>query len=756
MAVQTSPPRNPAPRRGKHAASRKTRRKTRARGRRGFFRRYWWVFVAVPLSGILALFGALWFAYSQIELPEAAPPLQTSYVYDEAGDLITTLHEEQDRTIIPLKQMPQSLREAVVATEDQDFYSHSGFDPIGIARAAWKDIVLREAVQGGSTITQQLVKNVYAGTTVEKANGQTVYRIPDRTPEQKVREVLLAIKLEQEMGKDEILATYLNTIYFGDGAYGVEAAAQTYWDKPAEELSSLQSIQLAGMIASPERFDPRESVKEAAARRDYVIGRMVSEGYLTQAEASKLRTKKLTTAKASKQPAYPQPWFIDYVKRYLTNDAGFSGQELYGGGYQITTTLDRDMQTAAADAIESNLPSDKDPQAALVAIEPSTGEVRAFVGGRSYKEFQLGPAPGLGGFGRSPGSTFKAVVLASALDNRISLNSSWNGPSTINIPDEACYTDGGPWQPSNAGDSTAGTMSLASATKYSVNTIFAQVGLEVGLDKVADMARALGIRDSKVGEQCALSLGAVEVTPMEMTSVYATFAGRGVYRAPSPIIEVRDPAGKVLWGGKKQPETRRRLAGERVLSANDAALVSYALQGVVEDGTGTAAALFDRPVAGKTGTAQGYKDAWFCGYTPQLATCVWVGYPETEKPLYNIEGYSEVYGGTIPANIWREFMVEALEGAPVREFPEPDFGGYGSPDTSIPTTEPTQEPNEEPTDEPTEEPTDEPTDEPTEEPTDEPTEEPTDEPRLAPERRRARWANDPARGFRGSGGAKAF
>ena len=276
---------------GRKHAPRKKRKAAK-----GFFRRWWWVFVAVPLLGLLVVLGLLYYMYRQIELPEAPPPLQTTYVYDRNGDLLTTLHSAVDRTIIPIEDMPRSLQRAVVAAEDQDFYGHPGIDPWGIVRAAWTDLVARETVQGGSTITQQLVKNIYAGSyETDPDTGQRVYTVPPRTFGQKVRESLLAIKVEQTYTKDEILATYLNTVYFGNGAYGVQAAAQTYWSKEANDLTLLESATLAGIIPSPSLFDPIEHPEDAKVRRDYVLGRMVADGYLDAARAEQLKAKPVRT-----------------------------------------------------------------------------------------------------------------------------------------------------------------------------------------------------------------------------------------------------------------------------------------------------------------------------------------------------------------------------------------------------------------------------------------------------------------------------
>ena len=677
------------------------------------------MFLGVPLLAVAGLAGTLVYVYAHLELPAAPPPIQTTYLYDRDGNLVTTLHAEVNRTLIPLSDMPRSVRKAVVAVEDAQFYEHPGFDVVGIARAAWNDLIAGEAVQGGSTITQQLVKNVYAGEVVDG-----VYRPPDRTLTQKVREVLLAMKVESEFSKDEILANYLNTIYFGHGAYGVQAAAETYWGKGASDLTLLESATLAGLIAAPTRFDPLLYPADAQVRRDYVLDRMVEVGSLDRARAARMKEKPVRVVDpGSAVVDYDAPHFVDYAREYLADDDRL-GETVYSGGYQITTTIDMDWQRAAERAVRTHLPDRDDPQASLVAIDPRTGAVRAMVGGR--RTDILDPFNLATDSSRQAGSAFKLFTLAEAMEQRISLESSWYGPSSYVIRDERCEDGAGrPWTPSNAGDSSAGRMSLLRATASSVNTIFAQLVVEVGPEAVVDMAHRLGIR-SELSPHCSITLGAVGVNPLEMTSAYATLAARGVYRPPTPVERVEGSGGDVLQG--LEPD------GERVLGANDADLVTYALRGVVEDGTGTSARLpDDRPVAGKTGTAQEYTDAWFCGYTPQLATCVWVGYKDEKEPMLNVEGFPTVYGGSIPALIWGDFMTVATAGMEAREFVEPSFEGYDEGPTPPPYVAPPSLGSPSPEPEPTESPNPEPTEEPSPEPTESPSPEPT--PAAAPKRR---------------------
>ena len=701
----------PSTRGGAHAP--KHAPKTKPKAKKGFFRRFWWVFIVVPVLGVVAVGGALVYAYSQIDLPKALPPIQSTFIYDRDGNLLTSIHGAVDRTVIPIDEMPQHFRDAVIAVEDHGFYDHSGFDPIGIVRAAWTDLVKKEVVQGASTITQQLVKLVYAGTYVEHPDGSTEYVIPPRTIKEKIREVLLAIKVEHELTKDQILARYLNTVYFGNGAYGVQAAAQTYWGIDAGELSVRQSATLAGIITAPSLFDPIAYPEDAERRRDYALDQMVRYGYLDRDEAERLKDKRVLTdpSKQAFRSPLDSEYFVDYTKRVLIKRYG--GAQVFGGGLRVTTSLDLELQRVAEEAVNTHLPSPEDPEASLVAIDPATGEILAMVGGREFNESQVNLAVSgakigrktFGGTGRQSGSSFKAFTLAAAMANNYSLNAYWQGPGTITIPDTECYTNGAPWQLSNASDAESGTFSLYSATAHSVNTVFAQVAAQLGPQVVADTAHALGIR-SDLQPVCSITLGVEAVNPLEMTNAYATLAARGVRRWATPFVEITNRRGRSIDAVGSRPV--------QVLDANDADLVTYALEGVISGGTGTAANI-GRPAAGKTGTAQEYVDAWFCGYTPQLATCVWMGYPQGEIPMECVEGVCPVFGGTIPAAIWQDFMSIAMAEQPVLDFVPPSFEGYTlGPEHPVasPTPSPSPSPSESPSPEPSESPSPEPSESP--------------------------------------------
>jgi membrane peptidoglycan carboxypeptidase len=624
------------------------------------------------------------YVYARLQLPATPPPLQTTYILDRSGNLIGTLHSSVDRTIIPFGQMPKDLREAVIAAEDKDFYRHAGIDPIGLIRAAWNDLIARKVVQGGSTIDMQLVKNVYAGHyETDPKTGATSYVIPSRNLTQKVREALLAMKLEHSYSKDEILAKYLNTIYFGHGAYGVEAAAETYWGIHASDLNTARAATLAGLISSPSLFDPIAHPSDARDRRNYVLDRMASLGYLTQDRADRLKTRPMATHPSRTPVTYPPKlgYFLDYTKRALIRRYGEA--DVFGGGLRVTTGLDPRMQQAAEGAVAGRLNTPGDPQAALVAIDPSNGEVRAMYGGSDWQKSQVNLATGDGGTGRQAGSAFKPFTLTAAMERHVSLSSRWKGPGHITIPDPRCYTNGAPWSLSNASDEESGTFTLAQATAHSVNTVFAQLVTVVGPDAVVNVAHRMGIR-SPLHAVCSITLGTQAVTPLEMTDGFATLAARGVRHWATPIHGVRDASGHLV--------DRTTTRGKQVIATNDADLVTYTLQGVISYGTGTNASI-GRPAAGKTGTAQNYVDAWFCGYVPQLVTCVWIGYPRGEIPMLGVEGYATMFGGDIPALIWHDFMLKATARMNVETFPTPSFAGYS---VGAPTPPPLPTPSRSP------------------------------------------------------------
>jgi len=587
-------------------------------------------------------------SYTDIQVPQEPPLAQTTYLYDRNGKLITTLHAEVNRTPVPLSKISPDLQHAVIAIEDRNFYRHGGVDFQALVRAAVADVNSGKIVQGGSTITQQYVKLVYTGS--------------ERTLSRKLKEAVLAEKISRKYSKKEILEKYLNLVYFGHGAYGAEAAAQTYFGAPASKLSIPQAALLAGLIQAPADYDPIRHRDAARARRNVVLRVMAEQGYLTPDQATELSAKPVKVLRNAKAAPTPAAYFVDYVSRFLQRR--LSTRETFSGGLKVTTTLDWDMQRAAERAVASHLSQPGDPAAALVAIDPRTGEIRAMVGGRDFTRAKFNLATQAH---RQTGSAFKVFTYAAAMQQRIDPHAVMSGPPSLTIPDPRCQGPKGPWQVSNFADESAGTMSVLDSLAHSVNTIFAQLVVDVGPSKVALVAKQMGIR-SKLQSVCSITLGSQAVTPLDMATAYATLASGGVRHWPQAIQAVKSPQGDVLLRGSKK--------GTRVLRQNDADQVVYAMQGVIDHGTGTAAGI-GRPAAGKTGTNQAFRDAWFCGFVPQLVTCVWVGYPKTEdRSMYNVEGFPEVFGGSIPALIWHDFMQVALARTRWLSFRTPSFSGY--------------------------------------------------------------------------------
>lgn len=616
---------------------------------RAYLRRTLFLLTAVVLVAQIVLLLYV-HVYANTPVPTIPELPQTTYLFDRDGILLTTLHGEFDRVAVDLDLIPKHVRQAIIATEDQSFYGEGGVSVPGMMRAALFNISRRSLEQGGSTITQQFVKNAITGS--------------ERSFSRKIREAILAQKISEIYSKDEILAKYLNSIYFGRGAYGIHVAAQTYFDVEPMGLSVLQAATLAGLVKAPELFDPVDHPKRARERRNVVLDQMATEGYISEAEADALKNKKLRTAPREIPKIADAPYFVDHVRRYLQTE--FGTDRTFHGGLTVRTTLDRELQTAAETAVESNLGKPGEPAAAIVAIEPSTGAIRAMVGGSDFKKMKFN----LASQGRrQTGSAFKAFTLATAIEQGIGLDSVWSGPGALTVGDPRCAGAGGaPWTVHNYGDATAGTMTLSQATASSVNTIYAQLATTVGPDAIVDMAHRMGVT-SDLQPVCSITLGSQPVSPLEMTSGFATLAARGVYRPATPVERVTSSSDDDLY----LLETK----GKQVLEKKHADLVTYALQGVIKSGTGTAAKV-GRPAAGKTGTAQNYQDAWFCGYVPQLAACVWVGYPEGAIPMLGVRGYPQVFGGSIPADIWRDFMDEALRSMSVELFVDP----FGRPESS--------------------------------------------------------------------------
>ena len=584
--------------------------------------------------------------------PLAQP--ERTQVYDRNGKLIDVLHDEQDRIVVPLSSMPKILQDAVLAAEDQRFYQHHGIDDRGILRAVVANLVRGETVQGGSTITQQLVRNAYPD-------------LQDRSLVRKVKEASLAAQLEERMSKAQILEAYLNRVYFGAGYYGVEAASRGYFGKHASELSVAQAATLAGVIREPERANPRTAPTRAAQRRDTVLQQMAKLSMITPAQAAAAEATPMKV-KPPLDNGDNYPWFMDALKRQLLADPRLGdtvaerNRELYEGGLRIDTTLDPTMQKQAEQAAANWRPA-SGPDVAIVSIDPRSGAVRALVGGRDFQKRKYNLAVQAE---RQAGSSFKPFVLAAALNQGISPDSRWESSG---FSGTVC---GRPWSVSNYEGGGSGRITLREATARSVNGVYARVMAQLCPAKVVAMAERLGVSvlDSQAHEP-SIALGTANVTPMEMASAYATFADLGVYHQPVLFTRISHH-GKTLFENSTK--------GEQRISPELAYEVTDVLKGVVQRGTGTAAAL-GRPVAGKTGTTSDYRDAWFVGYTPQLSTAVWMGNPQQEEPMTDVGGI-RVTGGSYPARIWHDFMAAALAGRPSLDWRRPD----GGPEFAVLTT----------------------------------------------------------------------
>jgi len=594
---------------------------------------------------------------SQCNLSDLRPLAlgENSFLYTDNMQLLGVVPSATNRQPLPLRKIAPSLPQATVAIEDARFWQHGALDYQGILRALYQDLSKGHIVQGGSTITQELVRNLYIGN-------------PQQTLSRKVKEACLATKFFQTHTRKQILADYVNKVFYGRHAYGAQAAARTYFSKPASRLTLPQAALLAGLPQAPTVYDPIRNPHAALARRNDVLRAMWKNGYISASKLRQATRRKLELRPGHLYTELHQPTFFGWATQELAKK--FSRQQVELGGFRVRTTLDQRLQGLALHAVTSVLHYPSDPAAAVVAMDPQTGAVKAMVNylpsGRTM-QFNLATQAH-----RSTGSSFKPITLATALSQGVSLYSTFYGPPELFITDPACATNNGPWDVHNFADEAAGTMNLLDATANSVNTIFAQLISKVGARNVVAMAHHLGITEPSGLKRpyfkpvCAITLGSVGFTPLEMTDVYSTFASGGVHHAPLAFQSVRNAKGKLV---------PLHNTGRRVISANVAAQLTYALQGVVQHGTGTAAALGSRPVAGKTGTAENFQDAWFCGYVPQLATCVWVGYPKGEISLYNVEGVGEVAGGTLPAAIWHAFMGPATANLPVKGFPTPSLGG---------------------------------------------------------------------------------
>ena len=625
---------------GSSQNGRQTRRRTTATKppkKKSPMRRFLWI-VGILVFLIIAGAGCGFIGATMSDLPEVAnvKPAASSQIYDVHGNLITTVHATENRLPVKLSQVPKDLQNAFIATEDNRFYSHHGVDPIGIMRAIWVNIAHDGVAEGGSTITQQLARNAFL--------------TQDLTLKRKIMEAMLAIRIEQYYTKQEILEMYLNQIYFGQGAYGVQAAAHVYFGKNVQDLDLAQSAMLAGLPQSPNYYSPLTNYKAGKARQAVVLGQMVKYDYIDQATADKAKDEDLGLREKSEAAHSDNnaSYFIDYVISEIAEKYG--DDAVYKDGLKIYTTIDMKAQDAAVQAMH-NLPNfytdDKgltQPQGALIAINPHNGYIVAMVGGRGDDSFNRAVLAE-----RQPGSAFKPFVYLAAIQDGMTLG-------TV-MDDKKIEFNG--WSPKNYEGTYSGQMTLRYALQHSVNTVAVQLADAVGMRKVLNLASSLGITtlDDSKDNNLAAALGGLTngVKPIDMAVAYGTLANGGVKVKPVAITKIVDRNGQVVEENSTEEQ--------RVVDPKYAYVITNMLESVMSGGTGGGASI-GRPAAGKTGTTDESKDAWFVGYTPDLVAAVWMG------DDYGIETLDGITGGTVPAVIWRDFMSQALN---AMEIPASDF-----------------------------------------------------------------------------------
>ncbi len=616
-------------------------------------------------AGVVLAFGLAACSMPRLQDYQERSLAQTSFLYASDGSLITSLHATEDRVVLPASQMTRHIRDAVVAIEDRRFYEHHGVDPEAILRAAVNDLRTGRVVEGGSTITQQLVKNLYTGD--------------DLTFGRKIDEALLAWQLEQRFTKQEILTQYLNTVYFGEGAYGIQAAAKTYIGVDAISLTLSESAMLAGLITAPNHFDPYVRPASAIGRRNVVLRLMLEQGDISLGAYERATRERVMLRRDRMELRYPYPYFVDYFKRWFLTNRAFGAtyderyQLLFTGGLRITTTLDPSIQAAAQDAVSSALPYPSDPDAAVTVLDPRTGYVRAMIGGKQSDYWandaagRVNLATGAGGSGRQTGSAFKAFALVTALEQGVSPDTMFAAPASIDIT----LPEGGIWHVTNAEGTGYGTMSLRSATVYSVNTVYAQLIERLTPQAVLETAQRMGVRccpkvaspDAPLLAYPSAVLGSNEANTLDMASAYGTLATGGRHVDPVPAITITDANGKILWQADARPQ--------QVVSPDVASAADGILQDAVLYGTGTAANI-GRPQIGKTGTDDHHDNAWFIGSVPQLTAAVWVGFHRGQISMEPPRTRITVFGGTFPAQIWRLLMLRATANLAPEQFPTPE------------------------------------------------------------------------------------
>jgi penicillin-binding protein 1A len=654
------------------------------------------VFYTLAVLGIVA-FGGVWIVLNTIELPAERRPIETSFVCDltvadgqcTVDSAMASITSSEQRVLVDYEELPPVLVQAVLSAEDRNFFDHSGIDPLGISRAFVQDVVGdSESRQGGSTITQQYVKAVYLSR--------------DRTLERKLKEAVMAVKLEKELDKREILTRYLNEVYFGRGAYGVEAASRAYFGVSVGDLQLYQAAYLAGLIRSPESADATRDPEEATRRRNITLDAMVEEGYVAQSQAEEAKaipwiseptaadgTPQIVTvlARRTKDSDFGDirhrelgsEYWLEWVRSQLRERFG-PGAETRG--LRIYTTFDPALQAVALESVTGVLDGPEAPLGSLVAVDRA-GRVRAMVAGTDFSTSKVNLALGKegGGSGRPAGSTFKPFALAAFVEDGYSVKSRFEAPPTTSFP--GVYS--GPdrlWKPANYDFSDHGVQTVQEATWSSTNTVYAGIVDTVTPEALAEMATRLGVR-SELQPNYSLVLGTGEVSVLDMASAYSTISRDGVRIDPYVIRRVEDADGNVLF------DAATEMLGEQVVTEEVAQTVASVLQGVITKGTGKSAGL-QVPAAGKTGTTNDSKDAWFAGFTCDMTAAVWMGYEQPEKMVY--KGRS-VSGGSFPAQIWRTFMREATADTEGCEFPKVDAGEEILNSNKVPSSQATTVPS---------------------------------------------------------------
>jgi penicillin-binding protein 1A len=614
--------------------------------------------IAVIMISITSsmVFGAAFYFYFAHDLPSIETlknykPSTITKIFSEEGEVIGEFFYEK-REVVSLDRIPNYLIQAFVAGEDSRFFQHKGLDYLAILRALFRNIFSREIIQGGSTITQQVVKSLLLS--------------PERSFSRKIREAILAYKIEKYLTKEEILFLYLNQIYLGHGAYGVAAAAESYFGKTVEELNIAESAVLAGLPQAPSKTSPYTHPQQAKRRQLYILDRMVEEGFISSSEAIKASQIPYVIRSNEKPSIEKAPHFVEQTRRYIEEKYGKDA--LYKNGLQVFTTIDLYFQKTAQEAMEFGLkemekrekyPSPNislPPEGGLICFDLETGFVKAMVGGRDFEKSQFNRATQAR---RQTGSAFKPIVYASALDKGFT-------PASIIIDSPITFDWGGQkWNPQNFEGKFSGPTTLRNALTYSINVVTVKIAQELGIDYIKDYAKKLGISAS-LHNGLSMALGSSSISLYELTKAYGVFANQGNIFKPIYIKKILDRNGNLLEENLPPSYSNESLIEEQTITPQTAYLITYLLEGVVQDGTGWRAKSLNRPVAGKTGTTDQFMDAWFIGFTPELITGVWVGFDE-ERPL----GENET-GARAASPIWVTFMSKILKDKPIKDFPVPE------------------------------------------------------------------------------------